>query len=93
MQVSVTQAHIERGLQHSCVDCPVALALNDATGVPHQPDEHGARRVGWFVLRTEAFSPAHVPYHLPDEVLQFIKRFDARERVFPFTFTLALEME
>ena len=36
MKVTVTQKHIDQGERSGIINCPLALALRDATGQPYQ---------------------------------------------------------
>jgi hypothetical protein len=85
LNVHVTQEHIDKGKQGNCYFCPVALAITP----------HGAyysiisTRSYEFVLylcdkRKEAKLPT------PEEVLDFINRFDAGKTVKPFSFALTI---
>lgn len=73
--VEVTQADIDIGCKKDCLNCPVAVALERATGKM------------WSVLGTCARRPAEFEvYLLPESARQFIGAFDEGEPVKPFTF-------
>lgn len=74
--VNVTAEHIANGRRGDCRSCPVALALRDA-GV------QGAS-VGLYFLMWD--NKQAVPH--PLAVAAFIDRFDRRQPVAPFSFTL-----
>ena len=73
----MTQADIDAGEPRICIKCPIALAMRRA----------GARSawVGADVAVTD-FAPLSVP--LPEEAVEFIRRYDAGEPVQPFSFEL-----
>ena len=78
MKIEVTAAHIEQGIAFSCENCPVALALREATGDRWSADtavlirDDGAMNV------------------TPDAVARFIGDFDHFHTVEPFSFNLEI---
>lgn len=78
--VEVTQDDIDAGRRKSCFGCPVARALRRAVG-------GDAWVVGPSWARALADAAA-LP--LPPEAARFVRSFDDRSPVSPFTFTLEL---
>lgn len=76
MRILVTQKHIDRA-SHSCRTCPVALALEDATGVSWSVNGTHARR-------GEDMLDQH--QRLPDKVREWISTYDGGHEVKPFHF-------
>lgn len=79
--VEVTQADIDAGLRGNCAKCPVALALNRATGEE------------WLVYEEYAIRNCdHLDVPLPGECQSFVERFDEPEEddvpIAPFSFTI-----
>ena len=89
VRVRVTQDDIDAGVRGDCTSCPVARAV--ARVVP----------AGWLVdvgLSTVAiFKPgrllAAMDFHLPDDVVERITRFDEQGEMEPFEFDLPLPTE
>lgn len=77
--VEVTQEDIDQGQRCSCRGCPVALALERATGISWLVDG-GCIYVDWRSFQVFAV--------LSPEVRAFIHRFDCGKPVQPITFTL-----
>jgi hypothetical protein len=80
VQIEVTQADIAKGVRASACECPVALAMDRATGRSC----------------TVGVSCGHVDdvsVEFPPEVSDFVLKFDSREPVAPFTFELSLPAE
>ncbi len=76
--IFVTEEHIKTGIPTSCGECPVALAIVDATGKSCQV---GTTHV--------AFDGVSGAYSLPQEAVDFIRTFDeAIYPVKPFSFEL-----
>jgi hypothetical protein len=68
MRIDVTREDIEVGEAGGCLTCPVALALNRATGLE------------WFVDRDAARIRGDQTWlRLPAEVADWIAEFDAKE--------------
>ncbi len=78
MKVRVTQEHIRCGERRSPRGCPIALALREKRGLSNVR-----------VHLTHAFTPSH-EFRLPLEAQEFIKAFDNRSPVEPFSFELWL---
>ncbi len=79
MIVSVTKDHIKRGKRLDCQECPIALALLDATGENFVAV--GTRiSVGYFNR-----------YVATRSCLRFIRKFDNGDKVKPFNFRLVEE--
>jgi hypothetical protein len=80
LHVDVLQHHIDAGVRRDCRLCPVAMALQRATGEAWRVSEKRA------VLRRGSATPIRV--RIPVNVTSFIRRFDAGEPVAPFEFTI-----
>ncbi len=78
MIVSVTKAHIKAGKRYDCEECPIALALYDATGDAYVAVTRDNLQVGPFKS-----------YKAPRSVSRFVKRFDTNKKVKPFRFILS----
>lgn len=81
--ISVTKEDIENGGRDNISTCPVALAVRRVTKKRFQ------------VGSTEIYPPLSErhfpqPIRISDQVAEFIKRFDAKKRVQPFTFRIKL---
>lgn len=80
--VNVTQADIDAGKELDCEACPIALAVSRATG----------RKM--VVARGEvAQCGGSWEVKLPRIAVNFVDRFDAGERVVPFSFVIDLPIE
>lgn len=79
MKIEVTQEHIDSGNRGSCLSCPIALAIMQATGEPRVDVGFNSARIGDMV------------YRLPLTAQGFIGRFDSNHpcRVEPFTFHIS----
>ena len=79
MNVKVRKRHIQRGARLHAVSCPVALAMHDAGFIdPHV----GPITMSWLSCGER------VRVSAPDEVRDFVSRFDAEKAVKPFQFQL-----
>lgn len=76
--VEVTQRHIDNGKEFSTDGCPIAWALQEATGLPYHVG------IGHYWLGVGERKK------LPDEARQFVKMFDldGPSAVQPFTLVL-----
>lgn len=82
VRVKITQDHIIKGTRASCSNCPVALALRDATGIK------------WFVSQSYLGTVGcynNIEVKLPPRVSVFISSFDLGVHVEPFEFDVQLE--
>lgn len=77
--ITVTEEHIKKGKRQSCIECPIALAINDAA-------VFSTRAVVKHVSVREDNSLLTIP--LPRKATSFIYHFDAAEPVEPFSFHL-----
>ena len=86
MRVYVTQKDIDEGEVGACGSCPVALAMGrlfpHLAPVVQQTRVHYRPRQGSHWLRDERGMPA------PEEVREFVRRFDGGNDVEPFHFDL-----
>lgn len=80
MIIKVTEQDIERGSRVFSDHCPVALAINRATG-RHAIVYHHAIKIGEL---------SRIEYPVPDKVREFIQDFDSGKEVQPFEFDLEL---
>jgi hypothetical protein len=78
MIVSVTKAHIKAGQQFDCQECPIALALLDATGASYVAVSTHELEVGFMGRQNK----------VPRSCYRFIRKFDRGEKVKPFNFRL-----
>jgi len=80
VKIKVTQDHIDKGKESSCLKCPITLALN--IQLP--------KKRKWFVTSDAAHSTKGSEYKLPRSAQRFIEKFDAYGRVVvkPFNFYL-----
>ncbi len=76
VRVRVTKADIETGRPKSAACCPVAIALQRATGKK-------SCRIHWDAFRVGRFEDA-----TPGAVQEFVSDFDAGRPVRPFSFTI-----
>ncbi len=77
MKIEVKQVHIEQGREGNAFSCPIALALNDATGFKWIVGCHDCNRLE---IREDI--------GLPKEAIKFIENFDSNLPVSPFEFEL-----
>lgn len=77
MKIQVTQKHINEGKRGECFNCPIALALLEATGQQWDVSFHMA--CSW-----------HYNLNLPEIAQEFIGRFDYEKTVKPFEFELPI---
>lgn len=89
MRIEVLQSDIDHGERHCCERCPVARAITRAIG--------NRVAVAVYADRGAELGITSGGYtrwiSLPDEVIEFINRFDIGLKVAPFTFELAYEPE
>lgn len=79
LTVHVQQHHIDAGIRGHCRLCPVAVALQHATGEAWNVDEADAWR---------GMGKERRQFRFPPEVVGFIGRFDDGEQCEPFSFTV-----
>ncbi len=74
--IEVTKQDIKVGVRGNCFECPVALALTRVfgTGVQVYPE-----------ISLPGINPV---IRMPDAVRKFVRRFDQKEPVQPFTFEI-----
>lgn len=89
--LEVTQEDIDNGKRRNCSLCPIALALMRKFNLDPSEDSLDAARVG---LTMASIFPVmdrkrkSQYFYLPDEASEFIKDFDSKLPVKPFSFTL-----
>lgn len=86
MKVEITKSLIKRGERASCVDCPVALAINKTFKLHHASVDNGCAMAVDKNNKT-------IYFKLPKKAKNFIERFDDGKRVKPFTFELREDKE
>lgn len=79
--IDVTAEDIRSGVPHKCFDCPVALAMLQATGSHYHVGGSCARK--WNDGNSK-------PVRLPREAVLFIEDLDLGRPVAPFSFTIDL---
>ncbi len=82
MRIKVTEDHIRRGVRGENTCCPIALAIQEATG---NQEWHVGGLACW---RTSNFDKN---VELPIEATKFISRFDVNKSVQPFEFDIAID--
>lgn len=81
--IEVTQADIDKGVRGSCGKCPVALALNRATGRESSVDADS--------LGFEGGECKFDACRAPVEVTAFVRAFDNTAPVKPFSFEIQID--
>lgn len=77
MKIKVTQEHIDLGERKLCSECPVALAVIEATGIACEVEPDEIRFKGRY-------------FQLPPAACRFISEFDCGAPVQPFEFELPI---
>ncbi len=80
MTIHVTQAHIDAGAREDCRECPVALAIHEATGCTCEV-------LPWTIYTDRG------KFKLPRAVFEFIEAFDNKQPVQPFSFEVDIPVE
>lgn len=79
MKVTVTQDHIDNGVKHSTITCPIALATKDLLD--------SVVSVGATEIHTwDSVTDDMDTYSMPAEAKRFIVEFDDGHPVLPFEF-------
>ena len=81
MLIRVTQEHIDKGVRDDCRQCPVALAIQEAT-------KSIVDVLPMYCQFTYISDWPGKAVNLPIEVTEFIKGFDSEGFGLPFTFEL-----
>lgn len=76
LTITVEQHHIDSGETFNCRKCPIALAIREVL-----PEHHIAIGTRFADIDDE-------DYLLPKEAQQFVRDFDDKLKVGPFTFTM-----
>lgn len=84
MKIKVTQRHINEGLALRCYECPVVLAIRDASDTEAMAGLTTLYTLEKFTGRILTMCPT------PDEVKNFMRSFDGRKPVQPFQFEVPL---
>lgn len=85
MKVQVTQSHIDKGVQASCYNCPISQSLLENNKELNEVIvKQGSVEMYW---KNDGYSF----YHLPESAMNFIRDFDAGEKVNPFEFELNIK--
>ena len=79
MKIEVTQQDISEGTPGVCMECPIALAVQRATG---DKDASVTPQIVWV---------GGTFYVLPVTAREFIRKFDGRKDVAPFEFEMEPE--
>jgi hypothetical protein len=78
VHVEVKQKHIDEGIRSDCFDCPIALAMLEATGKQWRVEE-------WIMRHGEDW------VEMPENVSRFVHAFDRHDyEVQPFAFDIEL---
>lgn len=84
MKIQVTEEHIKNGIKHSCRRCPVAQAIK-----LHIKENFNVHVIG---VAVKLYLVNNVErYTLPDEIIEWIKQFDAGLSVKPVSFELEID--
>lgn len=83
MKVSVTQAHIDRGIASDCGKCPIALALEDC-GMEQVKIMDEADEISFFNPKLSRT----VRLMAPSNIYDFVVEFDCGQSVLPFEFEI-----
>lgn len=89
--LEVTQEDIDKGKRGNCCLCPIALALMRKFNLDTSEDSLDSASVGLtmasiFPVMDKERKPQY--FYMPDEASEFIKNFDSKVPVKPFSFTL-----
>lgn len=87
--VRVTQELIDEGVQASCSNCPVALAIDRAFDLPRHIEAHVFSGGDGDVVFTNCLTGQWRCKRFPPEVRSRIKAFDRGEGMEPFEFRLS----
>ena len=80
MTVEVTAEHIKKGKPRSCSRCPVGWAIRGAV-----PGGVLVNAIPGYICMVGG------PFKMPENVVAFVRRFDAGEPVVPFAFPLPVQ--
>ena len=84
MKIDINPTHIEKGERRICTACPISLATLEAL-----PGGHIVRTYSsWMEITREADQEVDL-YRLPFDAVEFVREFDDRKKVKPFSFELA----
>lgn len=76
MIISVEQKHIKHGVNASCRECPIALAVKEQMGIEST------------LVRSDEIVTSFMVQKLPRSAQRFIAAFDKHKPVKPFRFRL-----
>lgn len=79
--VSVRQKHIDAGMRQMGQCCPIALAIRE---------QYCIASVDIMVSRDRAYIHGGV-YKMPDSAIDFVRKFDDKQFVKPFVFSINLK--
>ena len=95
--INVSEQHIDLGFEESADQCPIALAAIDAgLTMPHVYGDKCACEEEDCPLTYYELEHGHGKPHerntitLPEEAVKFVSKFDAGEKVEPFSFEVSL---
>lgn len=90
--INITQEDIDKGSKASCLNCPIALAIERVFEEdPFLQIQVGNPTIGLWRLDKDNFEPGEklATIYMPKEATLFIAAFDSSERfVSPFSFTI-----
>lgn len=86
VKIKVTQDDIRNGLKETASLCPIALAAKRSLAKIGSMDGVGITIIGFTANNGRQYN-----LDLPNEVTEFIRRFDGDEPVEPFEFQLEIE--
>lgn len=87
MLVNITQQHIDKGKTGNSTECPTALAVQEKIGFKVRV--HVGLTFIFFVFDDQYTYDAPQP----QELLQWVRRYDLREKVEPLQFEIAIPDE
>lgn len=82
LEITISQKHIDQGVVADCTKCPAALALLEQVPDTEAVDVDDSR-----IVFTTIFGQK-VQVEVPQELENFVIRFDARQPVQPLTFKI-----
>lgn len=89
LRVTVTRRHIATGSKKSCFDCPIAYALIDAMfPVKYRWATYRKASVAETIKIQGGKLTHYAPIEIPDDIKEWIIKFDKGEKVYPFSFVI-----
>lgn len=84
LNLKVEQKYIDKGVPKTCYSCPIALTFKDQY-LKYRFVQVDLHQIS---IAENETSEREYEAKLPNDAVQFIKKFDAREFVEPFEFSL-----